>query len=51
MSINHRLLTAFHPQTDGHTVRHNQTIELCGQAFYNYQHNIWPGILARAEFE
>jgi hypothetical protein len=50
MSINHRLSTAFHPQTDGQTERQNQTMEQYLQAFCNYEQDNWVELLPLAEF-
>jgi hypothetical protein len=41
LSINHRLSTAFHPQTDGQTERQNQTMEQYLRAFCNYEQDHW----------
>jgi len=41
MSINHRLLTVFHPQTDGQPERLKQTMEQYLQAFSNYKQDNW----------
>jgi transposase InsO family protein len=37
LSINHRLSTAFHPQTDGQTEPQNQTMEQYIWVFCNYE--------------
>ena len=37
LSINHRLSTAYHPQTDGRTERQNQMMEAYLPAFCNYE--------------
>jgi hypothetical protein len=41
MSINHRLSTAFHPQTDGQKEHQNRTTELYLPAFCNSERNHW----------
>jgi len=50
LSINYRLLTAFHPQTDGQTECQNQTMEQYLRAFSNYQQDYWVELLPLAEF-
>ena len=50
MSITHRLLTAFHPQTDRQTERRNQTMEQYLRAFCNYVQDNWVELLPLAEF-
>jgi len=50
MSIDHRLPTAFHPQTDGQTNRQTQTMEQYLPAFCNYEHDNWVELRPRAEF-
>jgi transposase InsO family protein len=50
LSINHRLSTAFHPQTDGQTERQNQTMEQYLRAFSNYEQDNWVELLPLAEF-
>jgi hypothetical protein len=50
MSIDHRLSTAFHPQTDGQTERQNQTMEQYLRAFCNYEQDNWVELLPLAEF-
>ena len=47
---NHRLSTAFHLQTDGQTVRQNQTMERYLRAFCNYEAGNWVKLLPLAEF-
>ena len=41
ISIDHRLSTAFHPQTGGQTERQNQTMEQYLRAFSNYVQDNW----------
>jgi len=50
MSINYRLLTAFHPQTDGQTERQNQTMKQYLRAFCNYKQDDWVELLPLVEF-
>jgi len=50
LSINHRLSSAFHPQTDGHTERQNHTMEQYLRAFCNYEQANWVELLPLAEF-
>jgi hypothetical protein len=50
LSTDHRLSTAFHPQTDGQTDRQHQTMEQYLQAFCNYEQDNWVGLLPLAEF-
>jgi len=50
LSINHRLSTAFHPQTNGQTERQNQTVEQYLRAFSNYEQDNWVELLPLAEF-
>jgi len=49
LSINLRLSTAFHPQTDGQTARQNQTMEQYIRAFCNYEQDNWVELLPLAE--
>jgi hypothetical protein len=48
-STDHRLSTAFHPQTDGQTESQNQTMEQYLQAFCNYEQDNWVELLPLAE--
>jgi transposase InsO family protein len=50
LSINHRLSTAFHPQTDGQKEQQNQTMEQYLRAFCNYEQHTWVELLPLAEF-
>lgn len=42
--------SAYHPQTDGQTVRHNQTMETFLRCFVNACPNKWANWLSLAEF-
>jgi len=48
--IRPRMLTAFHPQTDGQTERLNQTIEAYLRAFVSKEQDDWVHLLPMAEF-
>ncbi|KAJ9394194.1 hypothetical protein DTO282F9_8888 [Paecilomyces variotii] len=50
LDVNHRLSTAFHPQTDGATERLNQTLEQYLRIFTNWRQNNWARLLAIAEY-
>jgi hypothetical protein len=50
LSTDHRLSTAFHPQTDGSTERQNKTMEQYLRAFCNYEQDNWVELLPLAEF-
>ena len=50
LNINHRLSTAFHPQTDGQTERQVQTMEQYLPAFCNYEQDNRVELLPLAEF-
>jgi len=50
LSIDHRLSTAFNPQTDRQTEHQNQTTEQYLGAFCNYEQDIWVELLPLAEF-
>jgi RNase H-like domain found in reverse transcriptase/Reverse transcriptase (RNA-dependent DNA polymerase)/Integrase zinc binding domain/Chromo (CHRromatin Organisation MOdifier) domain/Integrase core domain len=50
MSTDHRLSTAFHPQTDGQTERQNQTMEQYLRAYVNYEQDNWVELLPLAQF-
>ena len=51
MCIDHRLLTAFPPQTDGQTEQQNQTMEQYLRALCNYEQDNWAELLPLPEFE
>lgn len=50
LGVNHKLSTAFHPQTDGQTERLNQTMEQYLRSYVNYQQDNWVSILPMAQF-
>jgi len=50
LGIKTKLLTAFHPQTDGQTEHMNQELEQYLQFFVNYRQKDWPEWLVLAEF-
>jgi hypothetical protein len=50
LGANHKLSTAFHPQTDGQTERLNQTLEQYLRSYVNFQQDNWVQILPMAQF-
>jgi len=50
LGIKTKLLTAFHPQTDGQTERMNQELEQYLRFFIEHRQKDWPEWLAMAEF-
>ena len=50
LGIKHKMLTLFHPQTDGQIERTNQTIEQYLRCFLNYQQDNWVKLLPVAQF-
>jgi len=50
LSINHRLSTTFHSQTDSQTEWQNHTMEQYLRAFCNYEQDNWVELLPLAEF-
>jgi len=50
LEIKSKLLTAFHPQTDGQTERVNQELEQYLRMFINHRQEQWPKWLETAEF-
>jgi hypothetical protein len=50
MGANHKLSTAFHPQTDGQTERLNQTLEQYLRSYVNEQQDNWVELLPLAQF-
>lgn len=50
LKINHKLSTAYHPETDGQTERANKTLEVYLRHFVNYYQDDWAHHLAIAEF-
>ena len=50
LGIKTKLLTTFHPQTDGQTERMNQELEQYLQFFIEHRQKDWPEWLAAAEF-
>ncbi|SLM39539.1 reverse transcriptase domain protein [Lasallia pustulata] len=49
MGVQHKLSTAYHPQTDGQTERLNQTLEQYLQNYVNYQQDNWVELLPVAQ--
>jgi hypothetical protein len=50
LSIDHELLTTFHPQTDGQTEQQNQLMEQYLRALATYEQDNWVDVLPLAEF-
>jgi len=50
LEIKSKLLTVFHPQTDGQTERVNQELEQYLRMFINHRQEQWPEWLGTAEF-
>ena len=50
LGIASKLLTVFHPQTNGQTERVNQELEQYLRMFINYRQEQWPEWLGTAEF-
>jgi hypothetical protein len=50
LNVDHRLSTAFHPQTDGQTERQNQELESFLRMYLNYQQDNWCELLPYAEY-
>ena len=50
LGVKQRLLTAFHPQTDGQTERQNITMKAYLRAFVNFEQNDWARLLPMAKF-
>jgi hypothetical protein len=50
LGVNHKLSTAYHPQTDGQTERLNQTLEQYLRSYVNYQQDNWVTLLPLAQF-
>jgi len=50
LGIKSKLLTAFHPQTDGQTERVNQELEQYLRMFIDHRQEQWPEWLGMAEF-
>jgi transposase InsO family protein len=50
LKVDHRLSTAFHPQTDGQTERQNQELETYLRIYMNYQQDNWVTLLPYAEY-
>jgi len=50
MGIDHRLSTAYHPQTNGQTERTNQTVEQYLRHYINHDQNNWAHFLPMAQF-
>ena len=50
LGIDTKLLTIYHPQTDGQTERINQELEQYLRMFIDHRQEQWPDWLATAEF-
>ena len=49
MGVQHKLSTAYHPQTDGQTERLNQMLEQYLRNYVNYQQDNWVELLPVAQ--
>ncbi|KAL2104492.1 hypothetical protein VUR80DRAFT_344 [Thermomyces stellatus] len=49
LGVNHKLSTAWHPQTDGQTERINQILETYLRAYLNWEQNNWVQVLPVAQ--
>ena len=49
LGTNHKLSTAYHPQTDGQTERTNQTLEQYLRSYVSYQQDDWIRLLPLAQ--
>jgi hypothetical protein len=49
LGVNHKLSTAYHPQTDGQTERLNQTLEQYLRCYINYEQDDWASKLPLAQ--
>ncbi|KAL0934971.1 reverse transcriptase domain protein [Colletotrichum truncatum] len=50
LGSDHKMSTAFHPQTDSQTERINQIMETYLRCYVNYQQNNWVQLLPMAQF-
>jgi len=50
MGVQHKMSTAYHPQTDGQTERLNQTLEQYLRCYVNHEQNNWVSLLPMAQF-
>lgn len=50
LGVNHKLSSAYHPQTDGQTERLNQTLEQYLRSYTNEQQDDWVKLLPIAQF-
>lgn len=50
LGLNHKMSTAFHPQTDGQTERLNQTLEQYLRSYVNKEQDNWVELLPIAQF-
>ncbi len=50
LGINHKMLTAYHPQTNGQSEQMNQTVETYLRHYVNRNQNNWVQLLSTAQF-
>jgi len=50
LRINHKMLTAYHPQTDGQSKQMNQTVETYLRHYVNKNQDNWVQLLSTAQF-
>ena len=50
LGVNHKLSTAYHPETNGQTERMNRTLEMHLQSYVNKEQDNWVSLLPSMQF-